>query len=351
MAFTRPSFVFLAAVAAAASACSAPKYFPTDAELARFLAAGPVIPEVDESAMLNSLPAPGPYRVVCGDVLEILAPRTFFERSPGQATGGLESGTHAVRVDREGTIEVPLAGELEVRGLTLPEIEEQITAAVYPKYLTQPPSVLASVTDYHRVGVSVLGAVSTPGLHYLRSDRMSLYGALMEAGGIVGSGDIVVGARLIRIYPPDADSEPEPILLPVQGLSIPVADVALQGGERIEVKRYEPDIFTAMGLVQIPGAHVYPPEITYNLLQALGVAGGVDMLAAPPYATIFRKDEDGTIVPATFDIRDHPEQLSRIIIKPGDVISVGHTPGTWTRAFASNVIRINIGWAFNLDDR
>jgi protein involved in polysaccharide export with SLBB domain len=337
-------------VAAAALACTAPTYFPTDAELARFLAAGPVIPEVDGAALLSALPAPGPYRVVCGDVLEIQAPNTFFESSPEQATGALRTGTHAVRVDREGTIEVPLAGELEVRGRTLPEIEQEIAAAVYPKYLTRPPSILASVKEHHRVGVTVLGAVSTPGLHYLRSDRMSLYGALAEAGGIVGSGNIVVGARLIHISRPGEEGDSGPILLPVQGLSIPVSDVALRGGERIEVRRYEPDIFTAVGLVQSPGAHVYPPEITYNLLQALGVAGGVDMLASPPYATIFRKDVDGTIVPATFNIRDHPERLSSVVIKPGDVISVGHTPASWTRVFATEIFQLNIGWFFNLGD-
>ena len=33
-------------------------------------------------------------------------------------------------------------------------------------------------------------------------------------------------------------------------------------------------------LPQASGAHVYPPEITYNLLQAVGIAGGVDPVAA-----------------------------------------------------------------------
>ena len=180
---------------------------------------------------------------------------------------------------------------------------------------------------------------------------MSVYGALAKAGGVVGSSEFVVGARLIRISRADEDGEPERILLPVRGLSIPVSDVALRGGERIEVERYEPDIFTTIGLVQIPGAHVYPPEITYNLLQALGIAGGVDMVANPPYATVFRRDADGTILPATFNFRDEPEQLSKIFIKPGDVISVGHTPASWTRSFASEVFSINIGWFVNLADQ
>jgi polysaccharide biosynthesis/export protein len=328
--------------------CGSKKYFLEDEELARFDAAGPVIPEVDQDALLRSLPSPGPYLVVPGDVLVIRGPRTMFEESPEQATGGQAADTQVTRVDGEGRILVPLAGALEVGGQTLPEIEARIADAVYPKYLIRPPSIVVSVAEHHRVAVSVVGAVEEPGLHYLRSDQLSLYGALSEAGGIVRSVNLVVGARLIRVYRSGAQAEPDPLLLPVKGLNVPVADVALVGGERIEVERYEPDTFTVVGLVSQPGAFDYPPEVRYNLMQALAIAGGVDRIAKPPYATVFRRDRDGEILPATFEIDgDGLVEASEIMIKPGDVIAIQHTPATWSRAFAANVFRINFGWFFD----
>lgn len=328
--------------------CGSPKYFLESDELSRFEAAGPVLPEVDQDALLRSLPTPGPYRVVPGDVLEIRGPRTMFEESPEQATGGQAVNSHLTRVDEEGAILIPLAGTLDVRGRALPEIEARIADAVHPKYLTHRPSIVVSVAEHHRLGVSVVGAVEKPGLHYLRSDQLSLYGALGEAGGIVRSVNLVVGARLIRIHRAGEEGAPEILLLPVKGLNVPVADVALIGGERIEVERYEPDTFTVVGLVDQPGAFEYPPEVEYNLMQALAIAGGVDRIAKPPYATVFRKDADGEILPATFEIDGQGlADASDIRIKPGDVIAVQHTPATWSRAFAANIFRINLGWFFD----
>ncbi|MCP3917041.1 MAG: hypothetical protein GY711_15955 [bacterium] len=331
-------------------ACSSRTYLVDDDDdaLARFMAAGPVIPEIDQEALLDSLPSPGPYRVVPGDVLEIRAPGTFFETAAGQETGA--PGTHVTRVDTEGAIRVPLAGELAASGRTLPEIESAIAEAVHPRYLKQRPSILVRVEEHHTVAVSVFGAVETPGIHYLRSDQMSLFGALGEAGGILHSGSLVVGARMIRIQRPGDAAASKPIVLPVKGLKVPYSDVLLHGGERIEVERYEPDTFTVIGLVQRPGAFAYPPEVTYNLMQALAIAGGIDRIANPPYATIFRRAEDGTILPATFEIQgDGLIRASSLPIKPGDVIAVQHTPASWTRAFLSEILNLQIGFVLRED--
>jgi SLBB domain len=191
--------------------------------------------------------------------------------------------------------------------------------------------------------VQVLGAVEKPGIIRLRSDEMTLYGALSEAGGILKGVNLVVGARLIRIRRPGVDKVKDTIL-PVKGLNIPLGDVALVGGETIEVERYEPDTFTVIGLVKSSGAYEYPPEVTYNLMQALAVAGGIDTIADPPYATIFRKDKNGKILAATFGISGTGlVQSSSFEIKPGDVIAVEHTALSWTRSLLSQVLRISLG--------
>jgi polysaccharide export outer membrane protein len=334
-------------------ACAAKRYHLDDAGLARFQTAGPVTPEFDPSKLSGAMMDPGPYRAIAGDVLRIRAPHSFFEASTGPVGGlaRIQPGEHFARVDDAGWIDVPLAGRVEAAGRTLIMIEAAIVDAVSPKYLTERPAVVVTVDEYQTVPVTVLGAVQEPGIHRLRHDELTLTGALTAAGGIAQSGNLVVGARRVRVYGGAEDGGPRYVDLPIRGLNVPFYDVPLQGGERIEVERYEPDKFTVVGLVMKPGAYDYPPEVQYNLMQALAIAGGVDRLANPPYATVFRKDLiTGEIVPATFSIDGNGlVESSSLTIKPGDVIAIQHTPGSWTRAFMAEIFRVNVG--FYVDER
>ncbi len=323
-------------------------YWLEGEEMKAFVEAGPILPEVDTKVMLSGMKNPGPYKVVPGDLLEVKGPRTFNTEIVQDRAD--PSRGYFARVDADGKIFLPVLGEVLVKGMTLGEIESRISRGLYPKYLKQRPSIVAEVVDYRRMRVQVMGAVENPGIVKLRSDEMTLYGALSEAGGILKGVNLVVGARLIRIRR-QGNSEVKDTILPVKGLNIPVGNVALFGGETIEVERYEPDTFTVIGLVKKSGAYEYPPEVTYNLMQALAVAGGVDTVADPPYATIFRKDKDGKILAATFGIAGSGMALSSgFEIKPGDVIAVEHTALSWSRALLAQVLRINIGFFFDPTD-
>ncbi len=324
-------------------------YWPTDADYQAFVAAGPIEPALDRDRLLAGLPTPGPYRVVPGDLLRV--------RGAGELLAG-DGGELLTRVRDDWTIQLPLAGDISVlesdreestgeeapRGMPLLQIEATIAAALYPRLLAQRPAIVVEVREHHTVKVAVLGAVEQPGVHALPSDRMSLYGALTEAGGILRASNLEVGARTIRIRRPGED-RPTALALPVVGLNVPYADVALRGGETIEVERWEPELFTVVGLVAKPGAYEYPPGGSYNLMQALAVAGGVDRIADPPYATVFRKAEDGEIVAATFGISGRPaDRASQLEIRPGDVISVDHTTGSWTRSLIAAVLRLQVNF-------
>lgn len=330
-----------------AAGCGSARFFLEPDELREFQLAGPVTPELDRAALMRSIPPPGPYRVDSGDLLEIHGPPALL--TPSAATAGAGGTVHLTRVDKDGKVQVPLAGAIDVRGRTLLEIEAAIADAVHPQFLVDRPAVVARVAEHRRVPVTVIGAVEDPGVHELRSDQLTLFGALSEAGGILKSTNLVVGARLIRVRPRDERVGTD-IVLPVRGLNVPFSDVRLLGGETIEVERYEPDTFTVIGLVTKPGAYEYPPEVTYNLMQALAVAGGVDIIADPPYATVFRKADDGRILPATFEISGNAlMESSGLAIKPGDVIVVDHTTATWSRSLLARILSIQFG--FFVDER
>ena len=114
-----------------------------------------------------------------------------------------------------------------------------------------------------------------------------------------------------------------------------------------EVEQYRREnerVFTVMGLVNNPNAFPYPPDVQYNLMEALAFAGGLDMVADPKYVKIFRQGADGEIVSAVFGVGS--KQMAdaySTAIKPGDVVYVDHTLITRTNQFLSNVFRIGVG--------
>lgn len=336
------------------SACSiGTTYWPTPKELAVFEKAGPIEPELDEDLFLSGIPKPGPYRVVPGDVLEIRGAGGFLvsARGPNDRTG---TDIVQVRVQDDGTVSLPLVGNLAVvpargaeggqTGKMLTEVEQAIADALHPKLLAQKPAIVARVLEPARVQVAVFGAVEKAGVVELASNQLSLFGALSAAGGIIKASNLKVGAKIIRIRRASEDLS-KSMVLPVKGLNVPFADVALVGGETVEVERWDPELFTVVGLVVKPGAYEYAPGQRINLMQALAIAGGVDRVADPPYATVFRADADGRIIPVTFGISGTElVSASGLAIRPGDVIAVEHTPGSWTRSLIATVFRAQLNF-------
>ena len=107
-------------------------------------------------------------------------------------------------------------------------------------------------------------------------------------------------------------------------------------------------LFTVIGLVNRPGNFEYPPEARYNLIQALGFAGGLDLRLDPRYAFIYRLNPDGSIVHAAFQLSNLREQGAlgagvAVAIKPGDIIAVEHTQRTRTKEFLDRIFNVNVG--------
>jgi len=179
---------------------------PSPEELARFQAADQTSPSVDMNRVLQAKIVAGPYRAVPGDVLRLEMPR-FLEPQPAQPAADSRQ-IYNCRIGDDGAIVLPIIGSLAVRGKSLAEIESAIAAQYYPKYVAAPLPVYVSVQEYQMQRVSIVGAVTQPGIHSLRHDQMSLVALLMQAGGIVGQGAAVI--RITRAT--DTGLGPEPVL-------------------------------------------------------------------------------------------------------------------------------------------
>lgn len=102
--------------------------------------------------------------------------------------------------------------------------------------------------------------------------------------------------------------------------------------------------FTVMGLVEKAGVFPYPTNVRYSLVDAIASAGGVNLIADPHYAKIYRRDAGGKVVVATYKIdKNSIDDASNTNVKPGDVVSVEVTARTQTNVLLSQVLRLNFG--------
>ena len=104
-----------------------------------------------------------------GDVIQISVPLEQLQQ-------------REVRVSPRDTITLPLAGVVDVRGMT----EQKLTSTLrerLSKYMYDPPISLF-VSHYGSREVAVMGAVAKPDLYTLQSGSDTLMGMISKAGGI-----------------------------------------------------------------------------------------------------------------------------------------------------------------------
>jgi len=327
-------------------------------ELARFAQAGPLTVRTDVDRIVEAETVRGPYRLIAGDLLEIQIPAVL---AAGGTAGRVVTSTsvvHPARVQEDGTISMPLIGAVEAAGLTVSQLEGRIAAAYWPGVLKERPSIVVRVAEPRTFGVSIVGAVARPGVYGLRHDRMTLVSLLMEAGGIVEDGAAVIriqGGRADVGEPngvgdprvtTDTEQAARVVVLPVRGLNIPFADVALKAGARVEVEPLDPAVFTVVGLVHRPGAYPYPAGARYTLMDALAMAGGVDAVADPRFVRVYRRDASGQVVDATFRLTGTSVVgAPSVALRPGDIVAVENTPRTHLNLLLAEVLQLRVGAA------
>jgi protein involved in polysaccharide export with SLBB domain len=105
-----------------------------------------------------------------GDVITVSVPR-IDELKDAQA-----------RVSEDGTIALPMLGEMTVAGMSEEELRQAV-ADHLRKYVYH-PDVSVFVTEYHSRQVAVIGSVQKPGLYTLSSRTGTVLEMISEAGGM-----------------------------------------------------------------------------------------------------------------------------------------------------------------------
>ncbi len=126
----------------------------------------------------------------------------FSTSSYSTYNNNYEVSTEYYLVNADGCIDFPIVGKVDVAGHTKTEVAKNICDAIYPKYVTEKPSVDIRLMNFR---VTVAGAVKQPGVYQSKNERMTFLEAISMAGDLDIKGD----RENILLYRTNADGTRE----------------------------------------------------------------------------------------------------------------------------------------------
>jgi polysaccharide biosynthesis/export protein len=218
-----------------------------------------------------------------------------------------QADSDSAYVGDDGTISVPLIGDVQVRGLTPVEAANRIAKALKDGGFFVDPHVTVVISDGRSQLVSVIGEVQSVG-RYPVNPRTSIVDLLTSAGGTKeNAGDMGYVVR--------TDSNGHQIRYPVklngtQDLKDVLPTPTLLGGDSLVVPKAA-NCFV-LGEVTTPGK--VPLEADMTVIQAIAKAGGVNERGSEHRIQLRRLDKDG----AYHDVHVKPNDP----VQAGDMIRV-----------------------------
>ena len=227
--------------------------------------------------------------------------------------GGIS--TKLVRmVDRQGRVNLPEAGPLEVSGRTLGEVQQAVQKAITTQY--RDTSADVSVARLRTVRVYVVGEVEEPGAYDISSLSTPL-NALVAAGGVTGKGSL----RALKHFRGRQELERiDTYDLLLRGVT-PDAK-KLENGDTLMVPPIGPQV-TVTGMVRRPAVYELNDEKT--LTDVLGLAGGILPAAALRHVEVQRLEAHEKRTMLSLDLSPDSTtapQLSTFKIQDGDEIHI-----------------------------
>ena len=249
----------------------------------------------------------GDYEVGPGDVLEV-------------AVYGNDDVSRIPTVQTNGSISMPLIGEIQVAGLTVAEVQRKITNLLEKDYLVK-PQVEVKVREYNSQYVSVVGEVNSPGRKPLRG-RTRLIDLLSEAGGFkptasaevmvtrtdgtFGDGQKSITVRLSRSASPS-------------GQDLVNLEMPLKNGDIITA--FPKAYVTVDGEVSRPGRYAIEADLTVT--GAVSLAGGLTRFGSNGVKVRRTDPQTGKVTLLQVNLKDvRNGEKPDVPLRPNDVISV-----------------------------
>ncbi len=178
-----------------------------------------------------------------------------------------------VRVSTDGTVNLPLLGELPVANLSEAEAAHRIDGAFLERRVLLRPQTSVLIREFATRGVTIVGEVVHPDIYPVAGPR-SLVDVLALAGGLTPRAD-----PHITIKHANGTIDEATIPLPEDnGAATLRNDIPVFAGDRIAVQRA--GIVYVLGEVTRPGGYVMETNGTITVLQALAAANGITHIAS-----------------------------------------------------------------------
>ena len=207
----------------------------------------------------------------------------------------------------DGTVAIPLAGDVAVNGLSPAKAAQRIATAFRAGKLLVDPQVSVLMVQHRSQQVSVLGAVRSPGRFVVES-RTTVLDVLAQAGGITETGgDVVVVLRA------EKGAKPVRHTIELEGLmkpNMPLPTFTLRGGDSVFVPPAEQ--FYIYGEVRTP--NMYKLEKGMTVLQAISRGGGITARGSSRRIEIKRRNPNGSYQTREVSLSD--------MVQANDVIRV-----------------------------
>lgn len=250
-----------------------------------------------------------------------------------------------MRVDPNGEIAMPLIGRIRAAGRSVEAFESDITTRLR-KYIIS-PQVSVNVTDFGSQPVSVLGAVTSPGVYQL-SGTKPLAQVIALAKGLTPDAGGRIRIASHRGSPPTPEGATVESRTP--GVTeVLVDDLLSSSGNVGSILIHPYDVITVpkarlvyvIGEVHKPGAHILSNRESISVLEAISLAEGILPTASPQRAKLLRKDAK------TAQRSETPLDLKRIlagrgenvILQPDDILLV---PSSAVRAVGLRTVEAAI---------
>lgn len=302
----------------------------------------------------------GSSKLAAGDLLDLTVLSGLEE----------EAASKPARVSDNGTINVPLVGQVAVAGLDEQQAAELVRIAAIERGIYRNPQVTVRVAERAVNYVTVLGAVAEPGTHEVPRSSSNVVAAIAAAGGFTEeAGTEVEVLRQPASYLAENEGESSGANIQQVSFNAPPAgspqsrseriDLAMLDGQPVDFRIGDQDVVMVhpadkrvvhvAGLVDKPDQYEMPRDQDLYLLAAIAMAGGPSSPVADKVYVIRRLDEEAE--PRVIELSMAEAKVNgaeNLRLAPGDLVSVEATAATRVVDTLSHVFRITAGVGGNL---
>lgn len=226
---------------------------------------------------------------------------------------GAADYNHDVRVADDGSIILPLIGQVRAAGLTTRQLAADLQVRLSQGGFFNNPQVGVFVKEYATQGVSVLGEVQKPGVYPLLGAR-TLFDMLSAAQGTTQT-----AGNQVSIIHRDRPQQPEIVRLTYDAKGAAQSNVPVLPGDTLIVQKAR--MMYVVGNVQKPtGIAMVDPGLT--VLKAIALAQGIAPNAALDKARLVRKTSDGQIAIPLQLKKMLAAQVPDMRVEPEDILFI-----------------------------